>query len=248
MNFKDRFSQQADLYALYRPTYPTTLYEFVLQQVKDPNYAWDCATGNGQVARVLSHHFKNVWATDISQKQLDQAPGLPNIRYEVSPSEETPFPERQFDLITVGQALHWFDFDQFYPEVRRVSRPGAVLAAWGYGLLQINSDMDRLIHKFYREVTGPYWDPERAHVDEAYRTIPFPFQEIKAPQFKILKRWSLKDLTGYLNTWSSVRKYQTALGHNPVEEFSKKFVSVWGDPLRKHEVSFNVFMRIGKVE
>ena len=247
MSFKDRFSQQADLYALHRPTYPDELYQFVLQQVKDPNYAWDCATGNGQVASVLSNYFKKVFATDISQKQLDHASKLPNIEYTISPAEETPFPGRSIDLITVGQALHWFNFEQFYKEVKRVSKAGTILAAWGYGLLQVNSDIDLLIYEFYKEITGPYWDPERQHVDAAYQSIPFPFQEIRAPRFKIVRNWDLNALTGYLSTWSSVRKYQNAKGYDPVEEFAEKLAAAWGHPGTKHEVIFDVFMRIGEV-
>ena len=247
MRIKDLFSQQAGLYALHRPTYPVELFQFVLQHVEHRDCAWDCATGNGQVAVVLSDHFKKVFATDISQSQLDQGQKKPNIQYAISPAEKTPFPDHYFDLITVGQAIHWFDFEKFYQEVRRVGKKGAWLAAWGYGLLRINSDIDPMIDEFYRDVTGPYWDPERTYVDQAYQTIPFPFQEIETPRFQILRNWDLPALVGYLNTWSSVQKYQTAVGRNPVDGFTEKLNATWGEPTLQHEVTFEVFLRVGRV-
>jgi len=105
---KDRFSKQATAYAAFRPTYPNELYRFILSQVKEKNAAWDCATGNGQVARDLSPHFEEVQATDSSANQIENAFALPNIHYSVSTAEKTFFPESTFDLVTVGQAIHWF--------------------------------------------------------------------------------------------------------------------------------------------
>src|SRR5690349_10648465 len=109
----DRFSAQADLYARYRIDYPPELYAFLLATVPRRQRAWDCATGNGQVAAVLAQYFKHVDATDISQAQLDQAAARPNITYQLAPAEHTPFPDNSFALITVAQALHWFDQEAF---------------------------------------------------------------------------------------------------------------------------------------
>lgn len=120
----DRFSGHADRYARYRIDYPDALYNYVLSFVNGRQSAWDCATGNGQVASTLARYFDQVEATDISQTQLEQALVLPNVRYQISRAEKTPFADNQFDLVTVGQALHWFDAEAFHREVRRVLKPG----------------------------------------------------------------------------------------------------------------------------
>ena len=70
---KDNFSKQADVYAKYRPTYPRDLFDFILSYVANKQAAWDCGTGNGQTAKELAVHFEKVVATDISQKQIDNA-------------------------------------------------------------------------------------------------------------------------------------------------------------------------------
>ena len=67
---KDRFSNHAPQYAAFRPTYPKELYNIVLEQTRSRGRAWDCGTGNGQVAIDLSRHFKEVFATDISVNQI----------------------------------------------------------------------------------------------------------------------------------------------------------------------------------
>ncbi len=177
---KNLFSAQAKEYKQFRPTYPTALYQRIYQEVHIKEHAWDCGTGNGQVAIELAKNFKKVAATDISQSQITQADHQENITYIVSRAENTHFASETFDLITVAQAIHWFDFEQFYQEVTRVGKPGGLLAVWGYGLIQFTeATINTIIRHFYKEITGPYWDTERHFIDEAYQTIPFAFPEIK---------------------------------------------------------------------
>ncbi len=244
--YLDNFSNQADRYAIYRPRYPQPLYDYLLDEVKARSAAWDCATGNGQVAEVLSHHFDQVVATDASAAQLAQAPATSKVVYSVSTAEQTPFPNHSFDCITVAQALHWFDFNRFYTEVRRVIKPGGLLATWGYGLVQSeNETTNRLVREFYTTMVGKYWDAERKYVDDAYQTIPFPFRELPHPDFSIAVTWSLNELLGYLGTWSSVQKFIRSEGYNPVEAFGQQLEAYW---MANEALFFPVFMRAGMVE
>lgn len=175
---KDNFSTQSAEYAIYRPTYPQELFDFLFSLVNQKESAWDCATGNGQVARVLAQHFAGVYATDISEKQLSQALKLPNVVYSVESSEKANVPDVSFDLITVAQAIHWFNFDAFYSEVKRTLKPNGLLAVIGYGVMVIDKKVDQVVHKLYEDILGKYWDSERIYIEEGYKTIPFPFDEI----------------------------------------------------------------------
>lgn len=241
---KDRFSGHAKQYAAFRPTYPAALYDFVVDHVKHFEVAWDAGTGNGQGAGDLCKKFKQVWATDISEKQLENAFQAPNILYSKA-GEVTDFPGHSVDLITVAQAIHWFNREKFYEEVKRVGRPGSLLAVWGYGLLGIEPEIDMHLIHFYTKVVGPYWDAERKLVDEQYRTIAFPFEEIPAPSFRFSLNWTLEDLEGYLNTWSSVQKYIQANHANPVGGCIEKISPLWRSGSRI--VNFPLFLRIGKL-
>jgi SAM-dependent methyltransferase len=241
---KDLFSTNSSGYAAFRPTYPRELYEFIVSKVNKTDTAWDCACGNGQVARDLSEYFASVYATDHSAAQLANAFQKDNIIYSVASAEASGFPDRYFDIVTVGQALHWFNIPAFFQEARRVLRPGGVVAVWGYSLLKVSSEIDPLLNHFYTEIIGPYWDKERKLIDEQYETILFPFDKIATPSFEFSFEWTIDELSGYLTTWSSVQKYIKAHGVNPVHEFIEEIRPMWKG---KMKVSFPLFVLVGKV-
>ncbi len=244
MTTKDHFSRQAGVYARSRPKYPAELYEFLYAQCKHRELAWDCGTGNGQVAVPLAGHFRQVMATDISLDQLKHAPRKENITYRCAAAGESGLPGRKADLVTVAQAIHWFDRDLFYREVCRVGKPGAVLAIWGYGLLSINPPIDKLIMDLYRGTLGPYWDPERKHIEARYRSIPFPFEEIPCPSFEIVNTWTLSDLLDYLRSWSALQHYIRKHREDPLPAFQQKLLTEWPED-EEHVARFPVFMRAG---
>ncbi len=241
---KDNFSHQADVYAQYRPGYPKELFEYILGFVKEKDLAWDCGTGNGQSALQLSGYFKKIFATDISQKQLNNAAAKENIIYALEPAEKTSLTDKTVDLITVAQAIHWFKFDAFYAEVKRVAKPGAVMAGWTYSLLKISGEIDKIINEYHFFTLEKYWDPERKYVDDGYATIPFPFTEIKTPPFTIEVNWSLKDLEGYLNTWSALQKFIAVNSYSPVKDIIERIRPHWGNG-EKRKMIFPVHLRLG---
>ncbi len=245
MERKDYFSLQSKAYAAFRPTYPRRLYQFIFKHLQGRTCAWDCATGNGQVAQYLAKYFEKVYATDISQAQLAEAVHAKNIFYSVAPAEKTSFAAHQFDLITVAQALHWFNLDQFYEEVRRTAKQGGLLAVWGYALLTIDNVIDDLFMDFYVNTTGPYWDEARKLVENEYRDVPFPFERIPGPELTIKVKWTVDQFAGYLNSWSAVQKYIRMHGANPVESFTETLRSVWKPGVVK-EVTFPLFLKVGR--
>lgn len=244
---KDNFSQQASAYAKYRPTYPQELYDFILNKVEQRNTAWDCGTGNGQTAKELSKYFKEVFATDISEKQIQNASKTENIFYSVQTAEQTNFQDNHFNLVTVSQALHWFDVSKFYAEVKRVAKPNAWIAVWMYSLANISPEIDKLINvKHYKETLGSYWDYERRFVDDNYTTLPFSFKEIQCPVFKMRFEWTLQELEGYLNTWSALQKFIAQHNYNPVDKLMEEIKLFWKQ--ERKEVVFPVYMRMGQIE
>jgi ubiquinone/menaquinone biosynthesis C-methylase UbiE len=242
---KDNFSSQSDQYAKYRPGYPAAFFEYLNTILTGTQNAWDCGTGNGQVATLLAKMFDTVYATDISQSQLDNAAHADNIIYSVQPAEQTDFPDHHFDLVIVAQAIHWFDFEKFYAEVKRTCKENALLIVIGYGILHVSPEIDAVIGRFYKNVIGPYWDKERRYIDEQYQTIPFPFKEIQMPRFSNTYAWTMEHLIGYLNTWSAVKHFTKQNGTNPVDDLRKEIAAVWMQD--EIEVSFPLLLRVGRV-
>lgn len=242
---KDLFSKQANSYARYRPGYPSEMIDYILQFVEKRNAAWDCATGNGQAAIMLAPHFQSVEASDISERQIANAIQDRRIHYSVSNAEATSFQEQSFDLITVAQAYHWFNFTAFEKEVRRVLKSDGIIAIWGYALVSSDyEELNKQLNAFYEDTVGPYWDPERKYLEDHYRSVPFPYNEIESKEFTITQQWSLDDLLGYLNTWSSVQHFIKANGFNPVEELKADLKKLWTD-LDVVSFRFPLFLRLG---
>jgi ubiquinone/menaquinone biosynthesis C-methylase UbiE len=243
---KDLFSRQASGYAKYRPSYPQQLFDYILQFTEKRSHVWDCATGNGQAAVFLSEYFKEVEATDISQAQISNAVHRPNIHYQVCPAEKTPFQNNSFDLITIAQAYHWLDAEKFHEEATRVGRQNAVVAAWGYNLMNsADNSLNNLIRQFYFEIVGPYWDRERKHVDASYQTVDFNFEPLPEKEFSMELEWTKQAFTGYLESWSAVQHYIKQEHRSPLLLIQEELDSLW-----KHETKtfrFPVFMRLGRI-
>jgi SAM-dependent methyltransferase len=243
--FKDHFSQQAAVYAKFRPRYPQKLFDYLGSIAPTRQLAWDCGTGNGQAALGLASVFDRVIATDASEKQIANAQSHATIDYRVAPAENSSIGSRTIDLILVAQALHWFDLDRFYAEARRVLKPDGILAASAYNLLHIDKAIDQVVNRYYHEVVGPFWPPERRLVEE-FADLSFPFREIDAPKFKMTAHWNLDRLLGYLRTWSSTQRFIAAKGGDPLDQISDDLRTAWGAPEQTRTVTWPLTMRIGR--
>jgi SAM-dependent methyltransferase len=246
--FKDHFSSHAAGYAAYRPTYPTALVDYLATLPGSLDVALDSGCGAGQLAVLLADRFDRVIATDASAQQIANAVRRDGVEYRVAPAERSGLPDASVSLITVAQAAHWFDLEAFYAEVRRIAKSQAALALITYGVLHVaQPESEAILQHFYSTVVGPYWPPERRHVGEGYRTLPFPFTELEAPPLAIEVSWALPDLLGYVDTWSAVRGAEKAIGRAPVDAFRADMTRAWGDPQRRETIRWPLSLRVGFV-
>lgn len=246
--FQDYYSGHAADYRAFRPAYPRELFAHLASIASGRDLAWDCGTGSGQAAVELAEHFARVFATDASDDQVRSAQPHPRVEYAVARAEKCPLQDHCVDLVTVAQALHWFDLARFYEEVCRVSRPGGVLAVWTYELQSVNPAVDAMLRRFQEDFVGPCWPPDRVWVDTHYRTIPFPFPELPAPRFDMRAEWNLPRMLGYMSTWSATKAFIKAKGFDPVERLAGEFAAAWGDPAQVRTVRWELTVRIGRVE
>ena len=246
-SFSDHFSSTAAGYASYRPTYPATLFEWLGQVASRHAVAWDCGTGSGQAAVAVAEHFALVVATDPSTAQLAHAAPHPRVRYAAMPAERSALASGSASLITVAQALHWFDQQVFFAEARRVLAPGGVIAVWSYGVVTLQDDaLDDVIRRFHGEAMGPFWPAERRLVDEGYRDLVLPFEPIAAPRFAMEATWTLSQLAGYLSTWSSVQRARAATGRDPIGEVAESLRRTWGREGQVRRVSWPLMLLVGR--
>ena len=245
-NFKDHFSVNAETYVKYRPNYPAELFEFLSSLTPGRDLAWDCATGSGQAAHGLVKYFHKVIATDASGRQIENAIHHKRISYQVAPAHETSLQAESVDLITVAQALHWFELDRFYKEAVRVLKQKGIIAVWTYNLLTISPGIDKIMNFFYFNVVGKFWPPERKLVENGYKNISFPFPRLPSPFFRMSAKWTVEQLVGYLSTWSAVKRYKDRYGNNPVESIEKEITRLWDSRSGVMDVYWPLSVVIGK--
>lgn len=245
VEFQDHFSGHSTDYAKYRPRYPQALFEWLASLAPARELAWDVGTGSGQAALGLAPHFRSVVATDAAPAQLSKAIAHERITYKATPAEQSGFPDRSFDLITVAQAVHWFDFERFYAEVRRTLKPRGVIAVWTYSENTVAPAIDRIVRDYYQEIVGPYWPPERRHVEQKYRSIPFSFAEVEAPVFAVSEQWTCAEFLGYLHTWSASQRYAKTLGRDPLELIRERLTQAWGG-VERRRVTWPLYLRVGR--
>jgi SAM-dependent methyltransferase len=242
--FNDHFSRAAASYASYRPRYPAALFEWLSSITIGRERAWDCGTGSGQAAVPLAERFVEVVASDPSTAQLANAGRAPGLSYVAMTAERAALDDECVDLVTVGQALHWFERTRFFSEVDRVLRPGGTFAVWSYGLLAVTPAIDAIIGRFYRDVLGPFWPSERALVDSGYAGIALPYAELIAPVMTMEADWSLEQLGGYLSTWSAVGRYRERVGEDPLPDILREAGSAWG-VASTHRIRWPLVVRAG---
>ncbi|WP_310481665.1 class I SAM-dependent methyltransferase [Chamaesiphon sp. VAR_48_metabat_403] len=246
MSFIDLFSDKSDLYAAARPQYPKDLYEFLASCTSPRKRAWDCGAGNGQSSISLVEYFSEVYATDASEQQIANAIQKKCVFYSIQPGEKTRFANDYFDIVTVAQALHWFNLDRFWPEVTRVLRSGGIFAAWGYDWFSISPEIDDVIKESILDVIAPYWSPRAHLVWDGYRDVGFPFEPISVPPMTMKVLWNLSELLNYLRTWSATRQCVQQQGTEFFEIFSKRLLNVWGQAEERKEIIMNFHIIAGR--
>ncbi len=245
MSFKDHFSTQAAVYAQSRPTYPAAWFAELARLTPGHDLAWDAGAGNGQASVGLAAQFAQVIATEPSAAQLAEATAHPKVKYLQSAETAPMIADGTVDLVTVAQAVHWFDRPKFYTEVKRVLRPGGVVALWAYELGIISPEIDAAVRRFYKGAIKDYWPAERVHIETAYRDFEFPFRELPWPKAEMQLDWTLANLAAYLRSWSAVVRYRKERGIDPVEELERELAPIWGAGARR--VTWPLVGRLGRV-
>jgi SAM-dependent methyltransferase len=242
------YSQVAEYYSTSRPGYPEELFEWLASLVERRDVAWDAATGSGQAAVSLAKYFQRVIATDISEEQIRHARAHPRIEYRAATAEASGLPDDSVDLVVSAAALHWFDLERFYAEVRRVARPGGVLAAWTYHVAYVEAPFDEVFGPFYRDIVAPYFAPGARLVDDRYEAIALPGSAVDAPSYSATVNWTSAEIVRFVRTWSGVQTYMEVAGQDPVTELAPAIEELCGSPDAVHELRWPLYLKAARLE
>ena len=249
MTFKDHFSGHASDYASSRPHYPPALFDWLAVQCARRTLAWDAGCGNGQAATALARHFESVFASDPSAEQIAAAEKHPHIRYRVEPAERCSLPDASADLVTVAQAMHWFDAARFQAEARRVLVPGGIFSAWTYAQSRVTPAVDAIFDRLHDHLLNDYWPAGREHVIDGYRTLPFAFTRFAhVPAFEMRCDWTLPQYLAYLRSWSASQRYLRETSTDAIALIASEMSAAWGDPMSCHAVIWPLTLHVGRAD
>ena len=244
--FADHFSGVAQGYAAFRPRYPAQLFAALAGVAPANDAVWDCGCGTGQASTSLAAYFARVHATDASAQQIAQAEPHARVAYRVAPAEQSGLPDGSVALVTVAQALHWFDVDAFHCEARRVLQPGGLIAEWSYTLLDaLTAPAVAAVVNAMDTRLKAWWPPQRKHVDARYEDLAFPFAPLDVGSFEMESEWTAEQLVGYVATWSAVTRFRAATGEDPMVEFVRALTEVWGGAARR-QIRWPLVLRVGR--
>lgn len=243
----NEFSKQAAQYAQFRPSYPDELFQYLATVSPSRELAFDVGTGNGQCAISLSSLFKQVVASDLSAEQILYATPRNNIRYFSAPAEKSGLADQSVDLITVATALHWFNLEAFYQEVRRILKPGGVISAWAYDWhICEKLRISEILIEVGQRTLRSYWSEPPKLIWSGYRTIDFPFAEMSPPPFELKVDWNLYEFIGYIGTWSAAQKFIDDQGHHPIKDYFEELLAIWQMPEKKLHFKSKLHLRVGR--
>ncbi len=243
----DHFGPVSDAYEEFRPHYPESLFDALMDWVPSQQSAWDVGCGTGQASLSLAQRFLQVRATDASRAQIERAVPHERITYAVASAHDSGLPDGSVDLITVAQALHWFDVDAFHAEATRVLTRNGVIAEWTYALLDVPScePIAAAVNALDARLRD-WWPPERVHVDNGYGDLAFPFSPIDVGAQLMHADWSREQLVGYLGTWSAVTRYRAERSDDPLAEVVSVIEAQWG-AVERRQITWPLTVRVGTV-
>ena len=241
------YARVARVYARTRPRYPAELFAFLASVSEGRDVAWDCGTGSGQAAVDLAAHFESVLATDLSPEQISEARPHPRVRYGVASAERSGLASGSVDLVTVATAIHWFDREAFFTEVRRVLRPGGVLAVWSYHVGHADPPFGAVFGPFYEEVLAPYFASGVELVDRRLDGLVLPGEPIPARPYHVSVRWDLAQTLDFARSWSGTQRYLEERGESPVPKLARALEAVWGPPERTRELRWPLYLRVSRI-
>jgi len=246
-NFKDLFSGQAKEYAKYRPRYPAELFKYLSSLTGEHDLAWDCACGNGQASVELTEYYKKVIATDASKTQVQNAIPHPKIQYFSALAEDSGLETNSADIITAATAIHFFDNDKFFGEVKRILKKNGIIAVWNYAHSDISPEVNNIMNAFAYELLEKHWPEETVRSWNLEENIRFPFTRIKTPEFSMFANWSLKEFLNYVYTWSAVQNYMRDNDTNPLEKLENELKKFWSGENSVKRINWKLNMKIGRV-
>lgn len=242
------FASEGASYAVGRPIYPDSLYSWIADQSGQRKLVWDCGAGSGQASHGLARHFDRVIATDSSLEQLNHAQSHPRISFLHCSAEMPDDAVRGFNAVCGACAVHWFDLEAFYKNVRRLASRNAVIAVWTYEWPWTDSsEVNEELAFIKDKMLDDYWPVQSSLYLNHYKDLTFPFQQITPPTFHCSVGSSLDDLCRFIFTWSPIKRYIAANGFASLDRIRSRLETAWLAHPPDGQLTLPLYMKVGRI-
>ena len=127
------FTGRAKSYAASRPSYPASAIDYILSLAPKNAVFADIGAGTGKLTELIAQREVEVFAVEPNGDMLEQltktCEDFPNVKIVSAPAEATTLADNSVDVITVAQALHWFEPADFIAECKRIGKPNWILVS-----------------------------------------------------------------------------------------------------------------------
>ncbi|KAL1479633.1 hypothetical protein MTO96_051691 [Rhipicephalus appendiculatus] len=200
-------------YKLARPVVPPAMVADIVEYANETvsckdGLCVDVGCGPGQSTELFCPHFRKVVGTDISETQIGLARAActaKNVSFEVSNAESLPFDDGTVALVSTVNALHWFRWDAFFAEVRRVLVDGGVFCPSLFRLRAVaEPGLEDCLEEFrYQEFKG-YLTAQHDFWTYGYENTDVPFSDVRKKDFVVNEMTTLSAVLACVRTWSFV--------------------------------------------
>ncbi len=138
------------------------------------------------------------------------------------------------------------EYDRFWPEVKRVLKPGGTFSAWGYCWAKTSSEVDEVMQNAFLDFTEPRWAEQNNLLWRHDKELEIPFRRIQTPDFEM--DWNSNQLFAYLCSWSATGRCIDVVSGSFSNEAYRQVLAVWGNPGEHKRVEMDFCRLVAKNE
>jgi ubiquinone/menaquinone biosynthesis C-methylase UbiE len=228
MNPLGRFSDRAEDYAMYRPSYPDEAIELILTGLTDPScaVAADVGAGTGISSRLLAERGLQVWAIEPNEPMRQAADPHPRVSWIAASAEQTGLLNASVDRVTCFQAFHWFDPTKSLLEFRRILKPSGKLTVVWNTRDHDNDEFTQSYTEIVRHISNHHPAEGRKAAEQSLKASS-EFHNFQQHVFTYLQAMDLPGLIGRARSSSYIPKDDQS--QQQLVESLRKLYDRWAD-------------------
>ena len=190
----NKFNEKSEFYNKYRPKYSEELINYIVSSINKNDIIADIGCGTGIFTKQLVEKNCNVIGIEPNKEMYEKArKNLPEIRLINATAENTTLDSNSVDVITIAQALHWFNIEEFTKEAKRILKQDGRIA-----IIYNSIDDSKEIIKEFKQIHKMYckqYNNHNRNLNELFESV---FKEdYTLSNYYNNQRYTFEEFIGY---------------------------------------------------